>query len=1318
MISRAVILAAMFCACASDAPGDTTTSTYLGDSGRTGFVDAKLPEMPVLQWVYHEKHPPRHAWPEPNREVQYIDFDYATQVAISEDQVFFGSSADHKVYAVDLASGDESWSFYTEGPVRFAPVVDGGRVFAASDDGYLYCLDSATGQLLWKFRGGPRDEKLIGNEQMISHWPARSGVLVDGDRLYFTAGMWSRDGVFLYCLDLRDGSVIWKNDTSGYHFTTLPHSTGFGGVAPQGYLALHRGRLYVPTGRGAPAAFDAATGEFKFYENGLGYKPHQPGGSAVMAWRDWVIFKRRSQHQEESVRYEPRDPARGAASGLFAVHFDTGKVAWSLTDRNIVAARGKELILAGQGPVIKTGIDELMAGYAKYWKDGENLGHDENIEPSGVDYTRSSAGRLIPNPAWMSPLPYSHWQADVGRVFVLLCVRDTILAGGRGSVSAIDLPTGKVLWQKPIDGEARGICAVDGRFVVSSTAGKLYCFGAGQSDSEREVTHQVVKPRPAEDAERLAAEILQTANIHAGYALMLGVGDGRLLTALIENSDLTIYCLEPDAEKIKAVRETLDAAGWLGVRAAVHRGAFETLPYNHYFANLIVWGEPLGSGAATLQTAELYRVLRPYGGVACQIAGGDSAAETRSLLADGGVPGAEVTESPLGIVVRRGRLPGAGQWTHPHGNIGRTGCSEDELVRLPLGMLWWGGPGPSRIVSRHWRAPSPLFANGVLYVQGEHDVFAVDAYNGREMWNRHLEGVGRFPPTHRGGNIVADDDGVYCIQGLTCLKLNAATGETIQEFTFPLTDIHRTAMAEVMVKNTSPASHPRIVWEFLGLAGNYLLGTLGYEYFDDARAPISYTKDIQQSKFIFAFDAPTGKLLWEQRLERSVSPTAIVADQQAIYLLDRAGGSQYEQARRRGAGDVPDSKLKALDLATGEVLWTQASIPSAWKALMMSDAAIVAYPNPAENDASDGDKGVGVFAARDGEMLWSTESLPGVSETGRGGTMRHTFIVGDTLFLPWAYDLHSGAERLLETNPLTGQPERFSVPGKNFCGTFSAACDLLIYRSASVGFAEISRDSGSYWLPESRPSCWISAIPAGGMVLAPEGYSTCICPYNYKTSLALVPVERNEDWSVYLAGGRREKMAAKGNNNKGRKQPAKPVEPVETVRSLRLNLNAPGDQMDSERRLWLAWPRPVDPKNVYIIQQTPVQQEGETSGFRLNSDYHPIAGTQTPWLYTSGLTGPVKLTLRVNDGESANYTVVLHFAETEAQAHGQRVFDVRLQGKNAITGLDVAAAASGADRACSREFQDIAAEGTLTIELIPVRGRPPVICAVEVLRQP
>ena len=247
----------------------STASRYLGDNRRSGYTDAEVPESPQRLWTFVEKHPPRHAWQEPNREEQYIDFDYATQVAMGGDLVVFGSSADHAVRAIDLATGAGRWCFYTEGPIRFAPVIDGSRVFVASDDAHLYCLERNTGKLIWKFRGGPSDGKLIGNDQMISHWPARSGVMVQGDRLYFTAGMWSRDGVFIYCLNRDDGSVRWKNDTSGFHFTSLPHSEGFGGVAPQGYLALHRGRLFVPTGRSGTGLFRCRDGRVAFLRKRL-----------------------------------------------------------------------------------------------------------------------------------------------------------------------------------------------------------------------------------------------------------------------------------------------------------------------------------------------------------------------------------------------------------------------------------------------------------------------------------------------------------------------------------------------------------------------------------------------------------------------------------------------------------------------------------------------------------------------------------------------------------------------------------------------------------------------------------------------------------------------------------------------------------------------------------------------------------------------------------------------------------------------------------------------------------------------------------------
>ena len=172
-----------------------------------------------------------------------------------------------------------------------------------------------------------------------------------------------------------------------------------------------------------------------------------------------------------------------------------------------------------------------------------------------------------------------------------------------------------------------------------------------------------------------------------------------------------------------------------------------------------------------------------------QLPGGESEAATRTWLQEGGVENREIAAAnsarSIGVIVTRGPLQGAGQWTHPYADIGRTSSSEDTLAKLPLGMLWWGGPGPERIVSRHWRAPIPLFSGGVMYIQGQHDVIAVDAYNGREMWNRHLEGIGRFPANKRGGNIVADETSVFCVLGSKCLRLDAKSGETIREYIFP-----------------------------------------------------------------------------------------------------------------------------------------------------------------------------------------------------------------------------------------------------------------------------------------------------------------------------------------------------------------------------------------------------------------------------------------------------------------------------------------------------------------------------------------------------
>lgn len=290
---------------------------YRCDNARSGASAESLDTPLHLQWSVAARHAPRPAWPEPGKEVQRMAFDYAPQVAIADGLVVFGSTVDHKITALDLSTGSERWSVFTGGPIRFAPAIVGDRVYAASDDGMVYCLGLADGHVLWRFRGGPRDEWLMGNEQMISRWPARSGVLVEQDTLYATFGMWQSDGIYIVALNARRGSVLWKNDTVNNLYMALPHSSkeGIAAVSPQGQLALCGDTLVVPCGRAMPAGFDRHTGRLLFCNNASD-KLHHAGGAWVMAAGDMIFGNRRPVQGHPHVTLREKDPPVGIPKGV------------------------------------------------------------------------------------------------------------------------------------------------------------------------------------------------------------------------------------------------------------------------------------------------------------------------------------------------------------------------------------------------------------------------------------------------------------------------------------------------------------------------------------------------------------------------------------------------------------------------------------------------------------------------------------------------------------------------------------------------------------------------------------------------------------------------------------------------------------------------------------------------------------------------------------------------------------------------------------------------------------------------------------------
>ena len=95
--------------------------------------------------------------------------------------------------------------------------------------------------LLWKKRGGPAEEWILGNGRLISRWPARGGVVIRDGIVYFATGIWPSDGVGLYALDPATGAVLWVNDTAGSIYLGQPHGGAFAKSGVAGEVKLYPG---------------------------------------------------------------------------------------------------------------------------------------------------------------------------------------------------------------------------------------------------------------------------------------------------------------------------------------------------------------------------------------------------------------------------------------------------------------------------------------------------------------------------------------------------------------------------------------------------------------------------------------------------------------------------------------------------------------------------------------------------------------------------------------------------------------------------------------------------------------------------------------------------------------------------------------------------------------------------------------------------------------------------------------------------------------------------------------------------------------------
>lgn len=1302
--------------------------TYQHDNQRSGITAEPLAPPLRRQWEYQPPFPPAAGWDPPVngyfvlKNASMVSDDDSFRVTAAGDAAYFASSAENLVYAVEAVTGKVRWTFATNAPPRYAPAVANGKVYFGSDDGVAWCLNAADGSVVWSVNAAPTGLRMLGQGRLISVWPIRTGVLVENGVAYFAAGLFPTEGVYLRAVNAETGKPLW---------TKAVDQGGKGGPSPQGYLLTGNDSLWV-TSRVSPSRFDLRDGSAREFYTPLpsfryaAYRWYD-GGSYALLWNEHMVYGSGcllcfDPNKEVIDRYKRKHNGDLVFDWFLGrrVLFQ-GETAYIATDYHMMAVPHAKLpeMAKSEGNTFRDLY--VRCGVANYVENEQNLAQAKPDSPEAATYKqRRERGaknyqefQAKARDIWSAVAAKSRWMVPIQATEAMILAGETIYAGGEDRVLAVDARTGKELWSDATGSRVRGLGVANGRLYVSTIDGKVACYAAGPAPAGTVRQVRALAPVKPDAADPLtsfcasAAEVIvKQSGATNGYGLILG-GDARLARELAKRTDLHLYMLEPDAGKVASARAALIAAGLHGGRVCVEQAELAPLPFPPYVFNLVIDAESFLGGTPTAPAEEVLRVTRPIGGVAFvgQPPGGAALGKALDPSVLGGLKALEARGAAVELAgawakITRGRVAGSQDWTYQFGTPANTYCNEDQAVKGPFGVLWFGSPGPRKTIDRHSSGPPPLVVGGVMYVAGRDLLMAYDAYNGTALWERS------FPDSTRGrlpiqsSNLAAEGEGLYFVErDRQCLRLDPRTGRTVRTFTPP-----------------AKAGGPEPRWGWLAAAEGRLYGS---------RAELTETgRTAHTSDAVFAIDPGAGELKWTYE-GKGIEGSGIAIGDGTLYLLDRA---VTEAQRRQGIAEavkvtsMPDRAgaasrpsrpverevrlLVALDAATGARKWakpvdvTDCVIDDRVLAFavnvicMYKDKTLLVASCPANwHGAANFDtselarRSIYAYDAATGQFLWG----------GRRYFWKRPVVIGQTVLAePHAYDLRTGAPKTF-ANPFTGEPEVWSLHrGYSGCGALlaSGAC---IFGNGLGGFSHynLQDDVGITAFSNMSYACNINSVPGDGVFVSPEGRSGCACATPIYTSIVLYPRQDAGEWAIYTP------------------------DPIATtpVKRLAVNLGAPGARRDAQGRFWLSYPMRTPSRS--LAKWAPFLGDFDKQFYQYHENVLRVRGTDVPWVFASGCRGPQELGFRLLDAgqPSAKYTVRLYFAEPDDLPAGQRVFGVSLQGREALKDFDIVREAGAPRTALVKEFRGILVQDVLKISLTAKTGEP-ILCGLEAVREP
>ncbi len=561
-----------------------------------------------------------------------------------------------------------------------------------------------------------------------------------------------------------------------------------------------------------------------------------------------------------------------------------------------------------------------------------------------------------------------------------------------------------------------------------------------------------------------------------GYAVVVGSPSEAWAKSLAARTAMTVVAVCEDAQTVKRLRRKWYAEGIYGIRLSAQLA--DDVPSG--IANLVV------CDAARLDNAKQFLSLS--GMIICVSQQPESNEFTWTTLDDG---------VWSGQAKNRPELSG---WGHQYGTtsnasfVGETLGGVDDTSELEI--RWLGRPGADFGIDRNPRMPAPLAIGGRLFHQGMNRMIALDAFNGAVLWSLEIPDLRRVNIPRDCANWCADEQHVYAATRDCLWVIDAATGEMKHVMRLP----------ESIVNDSDSGFD----WGYVAVTSDTIIGTAvkagsAYEDYWSKAAWYDGKGDAATSKVcgsaLVAYDKKYGDVRWQREVDAVVQSTITIAGDR-MYFVEVVDPSLRKLKTGKLANEQiwKNASVVCLDLRTGREYWRK-RVPA------QADDQIVAFGVADENQflletSSDEQFHFVSLDSDSGKENWK-QSVQWPSDN-HGAHMQHAVLMNGKLYVqPHVIDASAGL--VLKSNTL----------GKRRgCATPIGAGSSIIYRGGTgpLSLWSLERDQASEFT-RLRPSCWLSTIPAQGMLFSPEAGGGCSCGGWMECSIGFAPVVRSTESS-------------------------------------------------------------------------------------------------------------------------------------------------------------------------------------------------------------